>query len=89
MNDFIRLDPSDSILHFDATTALPDLAACAGKRINAGKELLKSMTCIHLNDADSQDLAGVCNAAYMLIEDGSQMLGLVEQILQRERASAA
>lgn len=89
MTDFIQLDPADPVLHLDACTPLPKLIACAAGRINAGKDLLNSMTCIRLADAEPQDLHSICSAAYRLIEDGSQVLMAAEKMVQRERADAA
>ncbi|EIK94283.1 hypothetical protein PMM47T1_22882 [Pseudomonas sp. M47T1] len=89
MTDFIQLDPADPVLHLDAGASLPDLIACALRRINTGKELLNSMTCMRLADADTQDLNSVCDAAYRLIEDGSQVLVLAERRWQRDQTGVA
>lgn len=52
-----------------------DLFETAIHRIKAGRNLLNSVTCLSVKDAEGYDLEHFANAAHLLIQDGCDALG--------------
>ena len=66
--------PADTpVLLIDATAPYLDLEACAEQRLNAAKGLLYSLAHMRITDADPKDLHNLSDAAYLLLEDASEI----------------
>ena len=63
-------------LFIDTHVAQRDLQECATIRIQAATDLLESMTCMSISNCCDQDLLRVVNAAYFLLRDGVDLIGL-------------
>ncbi|VVO86778.1 hypothetical protein [Pseudomonas fluorescens] len=61
-------------LYIDTEARASDLHETAVHRIKAGRNLLNSVTCLCVKDAEGHDLEHFANAAHILIQDGCDAL---------------
>ena len=62
-----------AVLLIDTTAPYLDIEACAEQRLNAAKGLLCSIAHMRIIDADPKDLHNLSDAAYLLLEDASEL----------------
>ncbi|MFW0753436.1 hypothetical protein ACN1C3_01620 [Pseudomonas sp. H11T01] len=74
-------------LNIDADAC--DLFETAIQRIKAGRNLLNSVTCLSVKDAEGYDLEHFANAAHLLIQDGCDALDALGWKLKRTANCAA
>jgi hypothetical protein len=67
---------SSPSLFIDTHTDKNDLLGCASIRIHAGTELLESLTCMSISNTCDEDFRRVVNAAYLLLKDGVELMGV-------------
>ncbi|MBZ9783985.1 hypothetical protein K9857_20840 [Pseudomonas sp. REP124] len=61
-------------LYIDTEARASDLLETATYRIKAARNLLNSITCLCIKDAQGHDLEHFANAAHILIQDGCEAL---------------
>jgi len=61
-------------LYIDTEARASDLLETAVHRLKAARNLLNSVTCLCVKDAEGHDLEHFANAAHMLIQDGCDAL---------------
>lgn len=61
-------------LFIDTEAKVSDLLETATHRIKAARNLLNSVTCLCVKDAEGHDLEHFANAAHMLLQDGCDAL---------------
>jgi hypothetical protein len=61
-------------LYIDTEARTSDLLETAFHRIKAARNLLNSVTCLCVKDAEGHDLEHFANAAYILLQDGCDAL---------------
>lgn len=61
-------------LYIDTEARTSDLLETAVHRIKAARNLLNSVTCLCVKDAEGHDLEHFANAAHILIQDGCDAL---------------
>ncbi|MEO8647055.1 hypothetical protein, partial [Pseudomonas sp.] len=61
-------------LYIDTEARASDLLETATHRIKAARNLLNSVVCLCIKDAEGHDLEHFANAAHMLIQDGCDAL---------------
>jgi hypothetical protein len=61
-------------LYIDTEARVSDLLETATHRIKAARNLLNSLTCLGVKDAEGHDLEHFANVAYILIQDGCDAL---------------
>ncbi len=62
------------------TLASPQaLLDAAQQRIRAASDLLETLYCLSFNQADCKDIPHIVNALYLLTQDGSDLLQVVQQ----------
>ncbi|MGO4000971.1 MULTISPECIES: hypothetical protein [Pseudomonas] len=69
------------VLVIDTQANSLDLLEAAQQRVRAASELLETLYCLCFNQADGKDLAHVVSALYLLTQDGSDLLDVVQQQL--------
>ncbi len=55
-----------------------DLFACADRRFRAVKSLMRSLSYMDVRTAESADLNSVAEAAYLLLQEGCDLMGAME-----------
>lgn len=55
-----------------------DLFACADRRFRAVKNLIRSLSYMDVRTAESADLSSVAEAAYLLLQEGCDLMGAME-----------
>ena len=76
MNKLIPLtnNPSKTpVLLIDSEASHRDLEACADQRLNAAKGLLDSLAHMSFTNVEPKDLHNFTDAAYLLLEDASDL----------------
>jgi len=76
MSTFIPLTntPSETaVLLIDSAASYLDLEACADQRLSAAKGLLYSLAHMSFTDVEPKDLHNLADAAYLLLEDASEL----------------
>jgi hypothetical protein len=66
-------------LYIDTHADITDLYDCASVRISTATDLLESLTCLNITNTCDRDLARFANAAYLLLRDGVDLLGVARQ----------
>ncbi|MGH8387200.1 MAG: hypothetical protein ACRESJ_17195 [Pseudomonas sp.] len=61
-------------LYIDTEAPVSDLLETANHRIKAARNLLNSITCLCVKDAEGHDLEHFANVAHILIQDGCDAL---------------
>jgi len=61
-------------LYIDTEAKVTDLLETATHRIKAARNLLNSVTCLCVKDAEGHDLEHFASAAHILIQDGCDAL---------------
>ncbi|WP_283182710.1 MULTISPECIES: hypothetical protein [unclassified Pseudomonas] len=61
-------------LYIDTEARASDLLETAVHRLKAARNLLNSVTCLCVKDAEGHDLEHFANAAHILIQDGCDAL---------------
>ncbi|NVZ64335.1 hypothetical protein HX867_19725 [Pseudomonas gingeri] len=81
--DYIPLDSSKptehTVLFIDRQAPLPDLLACAAQRITSARDMLDSVSCMSSHHSDGIDLMRISGVAALLLQDGCDVLRVVEQ----------
>jgi hypothetical protein len=72
------------VLLLDAHAPFLDLQECAEQRLCAAKGLLFSLSCMGINRADAKDVSHIAEAAYVLLEDASDLFKAARNAAQRE-----
>jgi hypothetical protein len=88
MNTLIPLtnNPSNTpVLLIDSTASYLDLEACADRRLSAAKGLLDSLAHMKLTDVEPKDLHHMADAAYLLLEDASDLFQAARGVVIGER----
>ncbi|HEY0286419.1 MAG TPA: hypothetical protein VGC62_05330 [Pseudomonas sp.] len=76
MRKFIPLTATpceNAVLLIDAAASYLDLEACADQRLQAAKGLLYSLAHMGFTDVEPKDLHNLTDAAYLLLEDASEL----------------
>lgn len=87
MNKLIPLttNPSQTpVLLIDTSAAYADIQEYAEQRLCAAKALLFSLSCMGINRADAKDVNGIADAAYLLLEDASDLFNAARKAAERE-----
>jgi hypothetical protein len=92
MPDYTPLQSNLSVeptlfLNIDADPC--DLFETAIHRIKAGRNLLNSVTCLSVKDAEGYDPEHFANAAHLLIQDGCDALDALGWKLKRASAATS
>lgn len=72
------------VLLLDASTPFVDLQECAEQRLCAAKGLLFSLSCMGINQADAKDVSRIADAAYVLLEDATDLFNAARKAALRE-----
>lgn len=80
---------AENTLYIDTEARTCDLLETATHRIKAARNLLNSVVCLCVKDAEGHDLEHFSNAAHILIQDGCDALDALGWNLTREGATAA
>ncbi|MBD0704745.1 fructose-bisphosphate aldolase [Pseudomonas sp. Fig-3] len=67
------------VLFIDKTVPLSELHACASERLHATLDYLTLMACATLRDSASSDLNTLTNVARILVQDVTDVFGVIEQ----------
>jgi hypothetical protein len=70
-------------LYIDTEAKVTDLLETATHRIKAARNLLNSVTCLCVKDAEGHDLEHFANAAHILIQDGCDALDTLGRQLEK------
>jgi len=70
-------------LFIDTEAKVSDLLETATHRIRAARNLLNSVMCLCVKDAEGHDLEHFANAAHMLLQDGCDALDALGWRLER------
>ena len=70
-------------LYIDTEARASDLLETAIHRIKAARNLLNSVTCLCVKDAEGHDLEHFANAAHILIQDGCDALDALGWTLEK------
>lgn len=71
---------SDSpVFHVDTQVSLEQLLDYASRRVHASRDLVQTLSCVRVLDTDDRDLTILSNALYHLLDEGCEMLALVQQ----------
>ncbi|MES2820125.1 MAG: hypothetical protein V4812_14195 [Pseudomonadota bacterium] len=76
MSNYIALTSNPNphpVLVLDASASFSDLQESAQQRLSAAKGLLLSLACMSITHASTNDLNNVADAAYLLLEDASDL----------------
>ena len=65
------------VLLIDTRASVSALLCCAEQRIQAAKNLLRSVSCLSATSSAQQDLNAVCEATSLLLQEGCDVLGVV------------
>lgn len=71
-------------LYIDTEACVSDLLETATHRIKAARNLLNSVMCLCVKDAEGHDLEHFANAAHMLTQDGCDALDALNWSLDRK-----
>jgi hypothetical protein len=67
------------ILFINSTAPLSELHACASERLHATLDYLTLMACATLRDSAASDLNTLTNVARILVQDVTDVFGVIEQ----------
>lgn len=67
------------VLFFNPDAPLRDLCAFASRRLRGARDLSQTLTCATINNLDEQDFRHVLEVMYVLLDDGCEVLEVVEQ----------
>jgi len=70
-------------LYIDTEARVSDLLEAATHRIKAARNLLNSVACLCVKDAEGHDLEHFANAAHILIQDGCDALDALSWKLEK------
>ncbi|MHC8306394.1 hypothetical protein [Pseudomonas sp. PB3P13] len=70
-------------LYIDTDARASDLLETAVHRFKAARNLLNSVACLCVKDADGHDLEHFANAAHILIQDGCDALDVLSWTLEK------
>ncbi|NWA29299.1 hypothetical protein HX870_32800 [Pseudomonas gingeri] len=82
MTNFIALQSNTTetpVLFFNPDAPLRDLCAFASRRLRGARDLSQTLTCTTINNLDEQDFRHVMEVMYTLLDDGCDVLSVVEQ----------
>ncbi|WP_247268392.1 MULTISPECIES: hypothetical protein [Pseudomonas] len=66
-------------LTIDTTANPQDILECAVQRLRASSDLLKTLYCLSLKQADVEDIPHITHALYLLTQDGCDLLQVAQQ----------
>ena len=72
------------VLVIDTQATPQALLDAAQQRIRAASNLLETFYCLCFNQADVKDIPHIVNALYLLIQDGSDVLEVLQQRLPKQ-----
>ncbi|WP_434704182.1 fructose-bisphosphate aldolase [Pseudomonas sp. Z1-12] len=67
------------VLFIDKSVPLAELHACASERLHATLDYLTLMACATLRDSAASDLNTLTNVARILVQDVTDVFGVIEQ----------
>ncbi|WP_260957552.1 fructose-bisphosphate aldolase [Pseudomonas citri] len=67
------------VLFIDRTVPLTELHACASERLHATLDYLTLMACASLRDSAASDFNTLTNVARILVQDVTDVFGVIEQ----------
>ncbi|MBC3383994.1 fructose-bisphosphate aldolase [Pseudomonas sp. SWRI179] len=67
------------VLFIDRSVPLTELHACASERLHATLDYLTLMACATLRDSAASDLNTLTNVARILVQDVTDVFGVIEQ----------
>lgn len=77
MTKYLPLQANTSVgptLFIDTEAGASDLLETAAQRIKAARDLLNSVSCLCMKNAEGYDLEHFANAAHLLLQDGCDAL---------------
>ena len=81
----LTTNPSQTpVLLIDTSAAYADIQEYAEQRLCAAKALLFSLSCMGINRTDAKDMNGIADAAYLLLEDASDLFNAARKAAERE-----
>ncbi|WP_375738400.1 hypothetical protein [Pseudomonas boanensis] len=72
------------VLLIDASRPYLELQECAEQRLSTVRDLLLSLSSMVITHADGKDVNRVADAAYLLLEDASDLLQAARQAALRD-----
>ncbi|NBA94332.1 hypothetical protein [Pseudomonas sp. R5(2019)] len=63
-----------SIMLINPDASVPELLAFADTRFRSAKELMISLSCLNTAAMESRDISAVADVAYLLLQDGCDVL---------------
>jgi len=72
------------VLFFNPDAPLRDLCAFASRRLRGARDLSQTLTCATINNLDEQDFRHVLEVMYALLDDGCDVLDVVEQRVMKQ-----
>lgn len=87
MNELLSLSSNPSsrpVLLLDASRPYLDLQDSAEQRLSAVRGLMLSLTCMNIGLADAKDVQNLVEAAYLLLEDASDLFKAARTAAVRE-----
>ncbi|MHC8406788.1 hypothetical protein [Pseudomonas sp. TMB3-21] len=86
MSNFHPLQGNFSVgptLYIDTDARASDLLETAVHRLKAARNLLNSIACLCVREAEGHDLEHFANAAHILIQDGCDALDVLRWTLEK------
>lgn len=87
MSEFLPLSSNPSttpVMLIDASQSYSLLQESVEQRLSAARGLVYSLTCMSLSNANANDVSNVAEAAYLLIEDASDLMKAARTAAMRE-----
>ena len=87
MTNFIAFQSNTTdtpVLFFNPDAPLRDLCAFASRRLRGARDLSQTLTCATINNLDEQDFRHVLEVMYALLDDGCEVLEVVEQLVMKQ-----
>jgi len=87
MTNFIAFQSNTTdtpVLFFNPDAPLRDLCAFASRRLRGARDLSQTLTCATINNLDEQDFRHVLEVMYALLDDGCEVLEVVEQRVMKQ-----
>ncbi|KHK64830.1 hypothetical protein [Pseudomonas frederiksbergensis] len=67
------------VLLIDSRAPLPELHACVSERLHATLDFLTLVACSSLRDSSTSDINTLTNVARILVQDATDVFGVIEQ----------
>ncbi|MFP3851251.1 hypothetical protein [Pseudomonas sp. W5-01] len=83
----LTTNPSETpVLLVDTSAPYRDLQECAEQRLSVAKGLVSSLASIKMTTAHAEELSKFADAAYLLLEDASDLFKAAHHAAKREGA---